>query len=140
MPDRDSLLDLLNDLQHDLGKHLLLPVALLPATASPAEVRIAVLAALERTRHGPSGTVAAANLWQAFVADAGAGWPWPGAATALQAAVATALSWQSAASAGPVARQAVQRDFTAVAEAIRAVRAEVEAGTAPPAGACRETM
>lgn len=126
---RDDLLDLLWDLQHDLGKYLRLPLQMLPADAPPGEVRAAVLRALEQTRVGPSGTRSAAEVWAGFVAEAGTAWTGSPAAAVLDQAVARALAWRDPAREGsPLDRGVVTADFAAVTEAIRALREEIEHG------------
>jgi len=124
-PDRDTLLDLVHDLQHDLGRYLLLPLQLLPTDAPTGAVRAAVQAALLRTRQGPTGVTSAASLWHTFCQEAGPTWRHLPAGERLQDAVVRALAWSTVAV--PV-RAEVVRDFTAVADAIRALRQALETG------------
>lgn len=126
--DRDDLLDALSDLQHDLGKHLLLPVSLLPADADDRAVRAAARDALRRTRRGPNGVTDAATLWDDFRVEVGPldGWP---AATALDEAVRRALAWDARLDdAAPLDRAALTADLGAVSPAIRALMDAVADG------------
>ena len=68
-PAPDTLVDLLADLQHDLGKYLRLPLAWLPADAGDDDVREAAREALLATRCAGGRAHAAADIWQAFLAD-----------------------------------------------------------------------
>lgn len=125
----DDLLDLLDDLQHDLGKHLRLPLALLPADADAEAVRTAVVDGLLRTRHGPHGTEPAEAVWKAFLDAAPEGWLQHRAAAPLLRAVEQALGWREPALAGRLLdRGEIQRDFDEVLTAIRALRSEVRDG------------
>ncbi|MCA9525515.1 MAG: hypothetical protein KC549_04350 [Myxococcales bacterium] len=125
-PAPDTLVDLLADLQHDLGKYLRLPLAWLPADAGDDDVREAAREALLATRRAGGRVHAAADIWQAFLADvqddlaARAGWP------PLVAAVARVLAWTPRLD-GPLDRAALQADLAAVSPAIRALLDEVEA-------------
>lgn len=124
---RDDLLDLLSDLQHDLGKHARMSIALLPADVPLAQLQVAVQQALLHTRHGPTGSRSAAQLWQDFVAAAGTEWRVYDHAPVLETAVLRALAWRDV----PVValhRQNIEADLLAVAQAIRALRQEVEHG------------
>jgi hypothetical protein len=118
---RDDLLDALFDLQHDLGKYLCLPLAWLPAEATPEEVRQAALKALLETRSGPTGMRSANDLWQAFLEEVGEGLKethkWP----ALTSAVVQALAWSETLQETdtPPNRATITADFTRVAHAIR---------------------
>ena len=61
--DKEELLDILLDLKHDLGKYLRLPLALLPADASPKEVREALKTGLFSTRKSGVKTTSAQELF-----------------------------------------------------------------------------
>lgn len=120
----DCLAEILDDLQHDLGKHLALPLRLLPADADDAAVRAAARTALCRTRRGPDGATDAATLWADFRAElapalAGApGW------RRLEGAVERALSWTARLDdPAPLDRGRLAADLTAVGAAIRALEA-----------------
>ena len=124
--DRETVLDLLFDLQHDLGKYLRLPVAMLPAEAAPADLRAALAEALLRTRIGPSGTRSARGVWTAFLADLA---DRPGLdLEALRTSVETALAWETALEADrPLpSRSEILADLDGVTAAIRALIMEVE--------------
>lgn len=69
--DTIDLIDALADLQHDLGKTLMVSMVWLPADASPEAVREAADTALNRTRRGPQGVRTAAELYAEFLAEAG---------------------------------------------------------------------
>lgn len=123
------LAEILDDLQHDLGKHLALPLRMLPRDASDDDVRAAAHTALWRTRRGPESSTDAARLWhdyRAELAEALAGTPAWGA---LEAAVARVLSWRARLDdPKPLPRAALEADLAAVGDAIRALRAETDHG------------
>lgn len=121
-----ALSDILDDLQHDLGKHLALPVRMLPADADEATVRAAVHTALWRTRRGPSGVRDAASLWAEFRAALGEHLD-PAAFAPLTVAIERALAWRSRVE-GPLSRRAVEADLVAVGDAIWALRSELDDG------------
>jgi len=108
---REELIERLDDLLHDLGKHLLLPVALLPATATADDLRAAIAAGLRQ--------VAA---WHAFQAAGAAALANDTGFRRVQATVAAALVWADAVD---VDRAQVQADFAAVGQAVRAWRLQV---------------
>lgn len=118
--DRDELLEIIEDLSHDLGKHIRLPLLLLPADASPEMVAESARTALLRTRRGPSGVMSAAAVWQAFLDETAgaceglAGWP------ALVRAVERALGWRQRLE-PPIDRAHLTADLSAIAPAIRAL-------------------
>lgn len=120
------MLELLDDLQHDLGKHLRLPLAMLAPNSSKAQLHVAVQDALLRTRHGPNGVQSAEMLWQQFLQAAGPEFDSYPSARLARASVANALIWQNA-SADELQRSEIEADFLAVAQAIRELRAEVQA-------------
>ncbi len=114
-----ALREALSDLQHDLGKHLRLPLALLPRDAPDAEVREALATALRRTKRSARESKPARAIWAAFVAETGDRWP------ALRAAVERALSWEAALDgADPIDRAAAERDLGAVGEVLRGLERE----------------
>lgn len=132
--DPETLRDILDDAQHDLGKHLTLPLRLLPADAGDEAVREAARTALLRTRRGPTGVTDAATLWAGFeaelsellggpLADAGAGW------AALSVAVERALGWRARLDEpAPLPRGALLADLAAVGHAIRAAAGTSDSG------------
>ena len=65
----EALEESLYDLQHDLGKYVRLPVSMLPKDAPWETVVEQAIAAVERTRKGPSGVVSAKMLLDRFAAD-----------------------------------------------------------------------
>jgi len=119
----DDLLDLLMDLQHDLGKYIRMPLGFLPANASDEEVHRALDKALLKTRATPSGTRSARGLWMAFCAVARPMLDGEPLFADLERAVDRALAWESHALAqpGPLPRPALEADLSAVAPAIRAL-------------------
>lgn len=66
--DRD-LLEAVEDLAHDLGRHIRLPLALLPIDAGPAQLREALERGVRRTRTGPRGAYSAEDLLSDFAAE-----------------------------------------------------------------------
>lgn len=117
-------------MQHDLGKHLALPLLMLPSDADDDTVREAARTALWSTRRGPTGTVDAERMWSDFrAAIAGeaatlAGWP------GLVSAIERALAWRGRLEdPKPLGRAALVADLSAVGDAIRALRAEMAAET-----------
>ncbi|MDD5309932.1 MAG: hypothetical protein PHU25_21655 [Deltaproteobacteria bacterium] len=129
VPDREVLLDMLADLQHDLGKHVLVPVSMLRRGAGPVEVRAALEVALRRTRTGPSGVRPARAIWESFAAKhAGALRGRPSYA-ALEEAVTRALDLERLINGGTNApRDDIERDLAAVGRAIRVLAEEVLRG------------
>jgi hypothetical protein len=123
----DDLLDLLAALEHDLGKHLALPVTMLPASATPGALADAVRAALTATRTVRGRRTSARELWQAFTREAGPLVRRATAFVALAGVVERALAWEARLD-EPVDRAAVLRDFAAVKPAIRALTKEVQRG------------
>lgn len=118
--DRESLLDLLLDLQHELGKHLVMPIAMLPREADGDAVRAATARALLHTRERGGHPVSAQALWAAADAEGGAalralpGYP------ALRGRVHAALAWEARLrSDDGLDRSALLADFRAVGDAIR---------------------
>jgi hypothetical protein len=88
--DPGDLLDALDDLAHDLGRHIRLPLALLPIDAPETEVAAAAERAVRRTRTGPRGVFGADELLTDFLAGVPA--PLRPACAPLEAAVATAVA------------------------------------------------
>ena len=85
--------DALADLAHDLARHAALPVRLLPAAADVDTVRAAIVEGLQRTRRGPQGTVAAPDVWAAFLRGAPPQWEELPGACAVRMAVEVLLAW-----------------------------------------------
>lgn len=136
MPDED-LVDLLLDMKHELGKYLVMPVAMLPAAATDDQLRGAALRALTQTRPSQGGAPrSAARLWQDFAAEGGPGLKGLAGYPALESAVAGALAWQGPlqevsgtdAEAARVDRAALLSDLRAVGDAIADLLAECGTG------------
>lgn len=129
MSDTAALLDALLDLKHDLGKHLLLPLSLLPKDAVPVDVARAAQNALQRTRRGPQGEQSARALWNDFVSEYGRHLHRSPAFMTLARTVEAALAWESKLSAAPLEHNAIRddvtRDFQQVGSSILALIAEV---------------
>lgn len=118
-----TLIEILDDLQHDLGKHLALPVRMLPRDADEAAVRAALHTALWRTRRGPSGVRDAEALWAEFREALGEHLE-PSVFAPVTAAVERALGWRSRIE-GVLPRGAIEADLVAVGDAVRALRDEL---------------
>ena len=119
----EDLIDAILDLEHDLGKHIRLPVALLPEDAGDSELRETVLRAIGRTRSGPRGTCSARALWEAFAGEVGGALASHPAFEALRGAVERAIAWERRAAEGEILdRRALEADLAAVGERIRALR------------------
>lgn len=123
----DDLLDALSDLQHDLGKHIAMPVTMLPADATDADLREAVQTALTETRRSPAGTRNAYEIWEGFLVEIGdaltavPGW------NSLTVAVDQALAWEARVDGNaPLDRGAVTGDLVAISTCIRAVMTEIQ--------------
>jgi hypothetical protein len=121
----DDLRDALSDLQHDLGKHLAWPLAMLPADASDADRREALRCALIETRTGPSGTRPAAAIWRSFLDEVGDALMVRPEWCALVDAVEGALTWADHLDRADLAE--ATRDLAAVAPAIRRLAGALEA-------------
>ncbi|MGB0679313.1 MAG: hypothetical protein ACPGUV_06590 [Polyangiales bacterium] len=113
-----AVLDRLIELEHDLGKYLRWPLAMLPADASDAEWRQALFTALEHTRRGPDGVQGAAEVWADFIVELG---PTDDRHfQTLAAAVERALGWRQQLEPGAPRpdRARVKADFDAVAQCL----------------------
>jgi hypothetical protein len=125
----DATLELLLDLKHDLGKYLLLPIALLPRDADAGALHAALERALRSTRSAGGVTRSAREVWHGFRAELGAALPPGQRLDALHAAVERALDWERALTAqAALDRAALERDFTAVQTAIAALIDEARGG------------
>lgn len=133
--DRETLIEILEDVRHDLGKHLPLPLRLLPADADDGAVRAAARKALRETRRGPDGVTDGARLWADFEAElsdaldgplraAGPRW------AALVEAVERALAWAGRLD-GPLDRAALLADLTAVTPAVDRLLDDLDDPAAP---------
>jgi hypothetical protein len=94
----DTTLELVLDLKHDLGKYMLLPLALLPKAADEAAVRAALARGLLRTRSRRTAageeTQSAREIWQASLPELRAGALPQAALAQLERAMERALSWE----------------------------------------------
>jgi hypothetical protein len=128
--DREACLERVEALRHDLGKYLVLPVAMLPAEADPAALGRALDEALHRTRRSAAGTQDARGLWQEFLADLDPALGGRAALARLTAAVERALGWAEALKdpAQPLERARILRELRAVGEAIDALAQELRDG------------
>jgi len=126
--DREEFLEDLCDLKHDLGKYILLPVALLPKDAEPDELLDAVRTALDRTRMSGNQTLSAAVIWDRFVEK------WKGkqlpaeAFQNLRFAIERALELKEQLHSGrtPIDRDNIQQILGSVRAKIEEMIAEVE--------------
>ncbi len=124
----EDLEDALDDLAHDLGKYIHLPLSLLPNEATDSEFRAAAVKALLETRRGPSGTQSAQTIWSQFRDEVGnelegkPGW------TGVVQAVDHALAWASKirVTAHELDRAELMNDLTAVTPAIRTLRSQLD--------------
>ncbi len=115
------------DLQHDLGKYLRLPVAMLPAAAGSDELREAVCEGAFRTRRGPAGVRAAQEIWDDLCAEAAgrldAFGAWERAGRALKQALELGARARSGAALPP--REELLAQLSEVAAAAAELLAEV---------------
>jgi hypothetical protein len=125
----DATLDLLLDLKHDLGKYLVLPIALLPGDADASALRAALERALHKTRSTRGVTRSAREIWQDFHEELAALLTPESGLDDLRLAVERALQWERALSTpGPLDRAALERDFHAVQVAIAVLIDEARGG------------
>ena len=125
----EPIADLLVDLEHDLGKYVRLPLAMLPSDASEADLLTALERALLQTRRTRTCTESAAEIWRRFQAKTHARLEVHAGYHGLTEAVERALGWTAELtrkpSAAPIDRPQLERDLGAVARAIRALIPEV---------------
>lgn len=119
----DDLYDALDDLLHDLGKHIALPLNLLPDGAKPGALREAATVALLKTRRSAGVGTPAAQIWADFLeehpqASALAGFE------GMRRAVDRALAW--AARLDQLEEAPLRAALRAVGPAIRACLDELE--------------
>jgi hypothetical protein len=112
------LRDVLDDLRHDLGKYLAMPLRMLPADASQAELRKALEEALHRTRRSPRGNQPAREIYAEARAELVKARANAQRLAALDAAVAMALDWERVLrnEDAELERAAVERDLLRVRE------------------------
>jgi len=121
-----GVLEVLDDLAHDLGRHIRLPLALLPIGAPPTEVAAAALRAVQRTRTGPRGVFGAGDLLADFLKAVPA--KHRGDCAALEDAVAQAV--ELATMSPPVERERLRVAFESVAAEIAALAGHWRSGAA----------
>jgi hypothetical protein len=125
----DATLDLLLDLKHDLGKYLVLPIALLPEGADAAELRSALERALRQTRSSRGVTRSAREIWQSFDAELAEVLAPGSGLDDLRLAIERALEWEHALAVhDALDRSAIERDFAAVQSAIAVLIDEARGG------------
>ena len=119
--DRRQLVELLQDLQHDLGKYLRMPLAFLPEGASEGDVVAAIRKGLFETRRSGDGVVTASELWERFLEQAKNDLEGEAAFDTLTHTVERALAWEALVKgeAVEVDRERARKDFDAVGAAIR---------------------
>ena len=114
-----SLVDRLDDLRHDLGKYLRLPLAFLPPGAPEPEVRQAVSDGLFATRRQGQQVRTARAMWEAFWGDLPGSIRSSGALRALGESVERALAWEKRLDdPEPIDRALAWRDLNGVGDAI----------------------
>ncbi|MDH5674751.1 MAG: hypothetical protein OEZ06_21665 [Myxococcales bacterium] len=118
--DADALMDRLLELEHDLGKYLLLPLSMLEPEADQAALREALSQALLCTRKSGSHAVPARQLWRDFEAEMAASDTTAARARELRPAVERALGWEAAlGDQRALCREDIEADLGAVRAAIR---------------------
>ena len=128
---QEDLEDALDDLAHDLGKYIHLPLSFLPPDATDDEVHNAAIIALNHTRRGPSGNQSARELWSDFCREVGNALADYSSWSNLERVVEKALSWteRTAGPFQPEFRDQLIEDLMAVAPAIRRLRGQIDGGT-----------
>jgi hypothetical protein len=126
----DDVVDILDDLQHDLGKYLYLPLAFLPAGAPDAAVREAARRGLLETRRAGAKIDDAASIWRTFHEEVGCALDEIGLFQALVLRVESAFEWTDRLreETVPIDRLRLEADFSAVGRAIRNLRDGFNAG------------
>ena len=124
---RVELIEHIEDLEHDLGKYLLLPLAMLPHDASSKMVVDAALQGLLRTRSHNGQSQTALELFEQFQRVFEAQCEPLSHWQSLVEAMKVAWAWHKKLQDGEVvvARKAIESDFRAVGQAIRRLKAEV---------------
>jgi len=126
----DDIVDALDDLQHDLGKYLRLPLAFLPADASAEDVREAARRALFETRRAGAVIDDAASIWGRFREEMNGALDALPTFHTLTTQVDRALEWSQPLREHQAAidRLRIEADFSAVGQAIRDLRDAFDAG------------
>ena len=127
---REELAETLYDLNHDLGKYIKLPLAMLPKDATQTQIARAVRRGIDETRNGPRGVVSAEMLIDRFDSEWGELLRGRSTYDALKQAVERAVAWAAIAVDEPesLPRETVMADLNAVSEAISMLLSEVEGG------------
>jgi len=126
----DDIVDALDDLQHDLGKYLRLPLAFLPPEASADDVREAARRALFETRRAGAVVDDAASIWGRFRDEIDGALDALPTFHTLAAQVDRALQWSHPLREHQtdIDRLRIEADFSAVGQAIRDLRDAFDAG------------
>jgi hypothetical protein len=126
--DREELLDLLLEIQHDLGKYIQLPIVMLPKSASDAELREGLERALRRTRLVGEEAVPARKIWADFESEL-TGTGHDARLEVIRGIVMKAIGWESKLDTDEeIERVALERDLRAVGEAFREWVEELRGG------------
>ena len=96
MDTENPVLDALDQLKHDLGKYMRMPVAFLAPDASKDDLKQALEMALLQTRSGGGRTQTAKEIWQDFLVDNSSALEGHIGFTELTSAVESALAWEAA--------------------------------------------
>ena len=86
----------LDQLKHDLGKYMRMPVAFLSPDASKEDLKQALEMALLQTRSSAQGYQKASEIWGNFLKDWGASFDEHQTFQRLVSTVENALSWEAA--------------------------------------------
>ncbi len=126
--DADKLLDLLLDLDHDLGKYIVMPLNYLPPDAAQHQLRAALGNALLLTRQTVQGVKTAREIWAAFCAETAGCFENVIVFRLLEEAVAGALAWESTINdlGYPLDRVMIENDLRKVPFAIRGLIEETK--------------
>jgi hypothetical protein len=124
---KNKVLDDLLALKHDLGKYIRLPLAMLDAEASQAEVRKALQRALIKTQKKGAKVVGAREIWESFLVEAEDSLAEVEAFLELKKTVERALNWETALTDRKITvdRTFMEDDLEAVGRAIQSVIEEV---------------
>ena len=118
----DELLDLLADMKHDLGKYLVMPVAMLPHGADEQALREGLRRGLLRTMTRGDEVRGAEALWESFLEEGGDALRGLPGFDDLSERVQTAVAWTARLDdPEPLDREALLRDLRAVGTHIAAM-------------------
>ncbi len=96
MDTENPALEALDQLKHDLGKYIRMPVAFLAPDASKQDLKQALEMALLQTRSGGGAAQSAKEIWQDFVTENSSTLEGHIGFTELTSAVEDALAWEVA--------------------------------------------